>query len=109
MHLATEHPRRSYEKRICEVELSTFTPIVFSMSGEAGPAATVMMRRLASLIAEKKGLSFSIVMNWIRSQFSFSLIRSAIACTRGSRYKYSHKNQHDPEITVIESRLDIDE
>ena len=101
--------RRSYEERIREVELSTFTPIVFSTSGGAGPAATVMMRRLASLIAEKKGLSFSIIMNWIRSRFSFSLIRSTIACIRGSRYKYSHKKQHDPEITVIESRLDIDE
>ena len=55
--------RRSYEERLREIELSTFTPIVFSMSGGAGPAAIVMMSRLASLIAEKKGLSFSIVMN----------------------------------------------
>ena len=65
--------RRSYEERLHEVELSTFTPIVFSMSGEAGPAATVMMRRLASLIAEKKGVSFSIVMNWIIEAGSPSL------------------------------------
>ena len=75
----------------------------------AGLAATVIMRKLAPLIAEKKGLSFSIVMNWIRSQLSFSPIRSAIACIRGSRYKYSHKKQHDPEVAVVESRLDIDE
>ena len=62
-----------------------------------------MMRRLASLIAEKRGLSFSIVMNWIRSRFSFSLMRSAIACIQGSGCKYSHKKQHDYVVPATSS------
>ena len=40
---------RAYEQRIREVEHSTFTPLVMSSSGGAGNAATVCLKRLASV------------------------------------------------------------
>ena len=41
--------KRAYESRLREVEHSTFTPLVFSATGEIGHKATVVYKRLASL------------------------------------------------------------
>ena len=42
-------------------------------------------RRLAELVAMKKGEDYTKTMNWISVKISFSLIRSALVCLRGSR------------------------
>ena len=53
--------RRSYEHRVREVELhGYFSPLVFSTSGGLGPTATVVYKRIASLIAEKKEQPYSL-------------------------------------------------
>ena len=41
---------RAYEQRVREVERGSFTPLVFSISGGMGRAATVTYKRLASLL-----------------------------------------------------------
>jgi len=41
---------RAYEQRVREVERGSFTPLVFSISGGMGRAATVTYNRLASLL-----------------------------------------------------------
>ena len=76
--------RCCYKSRVLEVEHGSFTPLVFSAAGGMGTAATVTYRRLASLLAEKHGQPYSKTMNWIRCNLSFSLLRSAITCIRGS-------------------------
>ena len=45
--------RRKYKRRIIKVEHETFTPLVMSTSGGMGPSASVTVKRLASLLAEK--------------------------------------------------------
>ena len=45
--------RRSYDERVREVEHGSFSPLVFSTTGGMGTAATVVYKRLASLISEK--------------------------------------------------------
>ena len=86
--------KRVYEARVCEVELGClvcevelgcFTPLVFSTSGGLGPAATTFYTRLASLIAEKHDQPYSLTLFWLGAKLSFSLLRSAIMCLRGSR------------------------
>ena len=49
------------------------------------PAAAVVYKRLASLIAEEKKQPYHLAINLIRCQLSFALIRSAIRCLRGYR------------------------
>ena len=50
---------------------------------------------LASLLSEKRNEHYTVVMGWIRCCLSFSLLRSAIRCLRGSRSsssRFSHEN-----------------
>ena len=49
--------------RILEVEHGSFTPLVFSAVGGMNTAATVMYKRLASLLADKHAQSYSITMS----------------------------------------------
>ena len=68
--------RRSYEERIREIEHGSFTPLVFSCSGGMGPLATLVYKRLASLISEKSSQTYSMTLYWLRCKLSFSLLRT---------------------------------
>jgi len=92
--------KRTYEARIREVEHGTFTPLVFSATGGMTDQAIVFYKRLASLLSEKKNEHYAIMMGWIRCCLSFSLLRSAIRCLRGSRSsasKYARENDVEAE------------
>ena len=80
----------AYEERVREVEHGSFSPLIFSTSGGMGPIATVVYKRIATLIAEKRDQPYSRTLFWIRCKLSFSLLRSAIMCIRGSRSSYHH-------------------
>jgi len=81
--------RRAYDERIRQIEHGSFSPLVFSTSGSMGPTATVVYKRLASMIAEKNK-PYSKTIHWLRCRLSFSLLRSAIMCLRGSRSSLHH-------------------
>ena len=46
--------RREYQDRILNVEHGSFSPLIFSTAGGMGPTATVVYRRLASLLSTKR-------------------------------------------------------
>ena len=96
--------RRSYEQRILEVEHETPTPLVLSSSGGWGLSATVAFKRLASLISEKYGQSYSSTISWFRCRISHSLIDSAVACLRAPR-----SSRHAPirEIDLADQPPDL--
>ena len=75
--------RNAYEQRIREVEHASFTPLVMSVTGGLGPAATTTYKRLASLLSTKWNQPYGTVMAWLRCRLSFSLLRSSIMCFRG--------------------------
>ena len=77
--------RRAYDERVREIEHASFSPLVFSTSGGMGTTATVVYKRVASLIAEKHNKPYSRTLHWIRCRLNFSLLRSAIMCLRGAR------------------------
>lgn len=77
-----------YNERIINVEHGTFTPLVFSCFGGMGVEAKRFYNRLSEKIAEKRNDPISVATNWVRTRLSFSLLRSALLCIRGSR---SHK------------------
>ena len=91
--------QRMYEQRIRDVEMSSFTPLVFSTFGGMGSAATVAYKRLTSMLSTQRGQSYSIVVSWIRCSTSFSLLRSVVTCLRGAR---SHRGS-----PVIIGALDL--
>jgi len=47
------------EQRIREVEMGSFTPLVFSTFGGMGHASTVFYKRLAFLVSLKRGVPYS--------------------------------------------------
>ena len=48
------------------------------------PEATVFMKRLASMIADKREEPYSTTIAWLRCVISFCLLRSSLRCLRAS-------------------------
>ena len=46
--------QRRYEQRVREVEMGSFTPLVFSSFGGMGSAATTVFKQVASLLSVKR-------------------------------------------------------
>ena len=76
--------KREYGDRIREVESASFTPLVFATTGGRGREATVFYKHLADLVSTKNNTAYSKTMAWMRCTLSFSLLRSAVTCIRGS-------------------------
>ena len=97
--------KRKYGKRITEVEKSSFTPLIFTVSGGCGKECDVVLKKLAAMISEKTSNPHSVVMNWIRTEISFTLLRSCITCLRGWRKpKNSGKNISDTDFEITHHR-----
>ena len=116
LHLASAYHRqerekqRKYEQRVREVELGSFTPLIFSSSGGMAKSTAVAYKRLASLLANKRDQPYSVVLAWLRCHLSFSLLRSAITCLRGARSTTGHASYatHDSiDLAVSEGRIPL--
>ena len=104
------HERRKrleYEERIVNVDRGSFTPLVFTTTGAAGPMAERFLQRLAGKLTEKDGSKYSVTMAWLRCRLSFALLRSASLCVRGSRSHRQHPVHSERELAVVESRMEV--
>lgn len=97
--------KREYGDRIREIEHGSFTPLVFSTSGGLGKESTVAYKRIAELLAIKRKSEYGIILAWMRCCLSFALLRSAIACIRGTRKCAREMNNKDLELGFSESQL----
>ena len=77
--------KHTYNARVIQVEHGSFTPIVYSSMGGCGPETSIFVSKLIEKISIKKDLERSVVANYVRTKVSFELIRSQVACIRGSR------------------------
>ena len=85
---------------------SDITTIVFSTTGGMGRAATTFYRRLASMLAEKRDISYSTALNWIRCRLSFALLRASIMSIRGARSSRHHPATECPiDLQLAEGHL----
>ena len=86
-----------YDQCVREVEHGSFSPLVFSTAGGMGPTASVVYKRIASMLTQKCDQSYSKTLYWIRCKLSYSLLRSAIMCLRGARSSIHHPaRNHGP-------------
>ena len=100
--------KRQYEQRVREVEHASFTPLVMSATGGMANQATVFYKRLASSLALKWDQPYSSTMSWLRSRITFSLLRSAIQCIRGSRSSCGHSARlPNPPMDLAVSELNL--
>ena len=79
--------KRSYNQRVMDVEGGSFTPLVFGTNGSMGKECERFTTYLAYKLAEKRDEKYSKVVNWIRTRFSFSIMRAVLVCVRGTRSK----------------------
>ena len=62
-----------------------FTPFAISVDGMLGYEANITLKKLAKMRAEKTGSPYPCIINWIRTQISFDLVRSNYNCLYGTR------------------------
>ena len=93
--------KRQYAERVMEIEQGTFTPLVFTTTGGMADECVRYHSRLAELIANKKGESYSSAISWIRAKVSFAIVGSAILCLRGSRSRTR-------QLDFVDSALQIE-
>ena len=86
--------KRAYDQRIREIEHGSFSPLVFSTTGSMGMTATVVYKRLASLIAEKP---YSKTMQWIQCSLSYSDCCAQPSCV------CMDPGPHDTTLHIIKS------
>ena len=103
--LAEKEKMREYGDRIREVEHADFNPMVFTCTGGMAPQCQVVVKRLAVRLAEKKGLSVSVVAGWLRCRLSFALLRSTLVCMRATRRRRFNA-EDNIELAVSESHID---
>ena len=66
--------RRAYDERVREVERACFSPLVFAATGGMGPTATTVLRKLTSMLAEKRSINYSKRLFWLQCRLCFSLL-----------------------------------
>ena len=61
-----------------------------------------MYKRFATLLSERNSQSYSKTLYWFRCKLSFSLLRYAITCLRGSRSTYHHFGFNESAVIDLE-------
>ena len=69
-----------------DVEMGTFTPLVFGTNGGMGLDCQNFLRTLANKLSTKNDEPYVSVISWLRIQLSF-----AHRCVRGSRYPFKSR------------------
>ena len=94
--------KRNYNCRVLQVERGSFTPLIFTTTGGMGPEATRYHKRVAELLAEKRGEEYSHVMNYIRTKIRFSILKSTLIAIRGVRGK-----QRRGDVPISEMSMNL--
>ena len=96
--------KKKYGLRIREIEKSTFTPLIFSVCGGCGKECNTVLKKLAIMISERTGNTQSAVMNSIRTEISFSLLRSCIICLRGWKRSKRVNTEETTDYDITRAR-----
>jgi hypothetical protein len=100
-----QEKKRQYNDRINQVEHGTFTPLVFSSTGGMGIEASLFIKKLATMISSKRSDQYSRTLNLLRCRITFSLIRAANICLRGSKIRIRHNVNTNCDLIMHESNI----
>ncbi|CAH3172143.1 unnamed protein product [Porites lobata] len=102
-----EEKKRKYQQRVLDVEMGSFTPLVFGTNGGMGNECQRFLKHLADKIAQKDTEPYHVVITWLRTQISFELLRSVHACVRGSRTSFRSKIEQSLDCKINVASADI--
>ena len=97
-----EEKKRKYQQRVLDVEMGSFTSLVFGTNGGMGADCNSFFKRLAEKLSEKNEESYHITITWIRTLLSSEILRSVHTCVTCSRTPF-HKIP--PGDFIDDSRL----
>ena len=98
---STTHQRLSPEKAILKAEADKrrkhgreirearrhFAPFAMTTDGYLGPSAVTVVRKIASAMADKTGIHYSVLVSRIRAGISFAAVRAIFANCYGERQR----------------------
>ena len=84
---AEEEKKKKYSEAAALCRAS-FTPLVVSVDRVLGREANFFVKQLAQKLAHKWDKSNSEVLEWMRAQLSFAILRATNLCLRGSHTKW---------------------
>ena len=90
-----EEKKRKYQRRVLDVEMGSFTPLVFGTNGGMGVDCNCFLKRLAEKLSEKNEEPYHTTITWIRTSLFFEILRSVHTCVRGSRIPFHKIPQGD--------------
>ena len=91
---------REYKERIQDVEMASFSPLVFTFLGGAGLEAEIVIKKLAAQLSEKLKEEYADVVNTFRTKLSFALLHTSLLCLRGSK---NWNDQYKPNNSTSSS------
>ena len=77
--------KKSYNQRVMDVEIGTFTSLVVGKNERMGADCQNFLRALAEKISLQRNESYANVISWLRTQHSFAILRTTHKCIRGLR------------------------
>ena len=101
--------KRMYAQRCREVEHASFTPLVISATGGLAKEATILYKRLASMLASKWDTPYSSTLCWLRCRLAFSLLRSAIQSIRGARSSRGNAFKVPTAVDLVNTESNVSE
>jgi len=100
-HSFENQKKNLYNERILNVDRGTFTPMIFSTLGGMGSEAKIVVKKLATLLADKKNEKYSHTLGLLRARITFALIRAAGVCLRGTRKRRQFQQTSNLPADVI--------
>ena len=95
-----ENEKRKYNQRVMDVEMRTFTPLVFGANGGMRLDCQNFLRTLTNKLSTKNNDPYSSVISWIRIQLSFAILRTVHRCVRGSRYPFKSREVSEDLLSL---------
>ena len=80
-----QEKKRTYNRRVMEVEHGSFTPLVFTTTGVMSHECTKYHKALAEKLSVKRDERYDIIMRYLRVKLSFFALKATLLCLRGSR------------------------
>ena len=62
-----EEKKRKYQQRVLDVEMGSFSPLVFGTNGGTEADCNCFLKRLAQKLSEKNEEPYHITITWIRT------------------------------------------
>ena len=82
-----DEKRRKYSEASQEKHIA-FTPLIFSVDGLMARESKIFLSRLTDRLASKWEKPYSIIMNCVKLNLNFAILRASNLCIRGTRSKW---------------------